>query len=588
MKNGYLYSLNIYIQNHPLRFLFAWFLLITILKSALSFQFQAPQALGDEMLYDLKARMFLLGDLFYGTGQYPPGYPAVLSFSHLAFSEQNAAYHGELIINAVLSSLTIYPSFFILRRFSSVLTAVMGSLTVSVAPVILSSSFLIMSENLFILLILVVSSGFVHFLSESQPSYRDIITGILMVSLIAVRHTGIAIICGFLVALIYYAALNRRDLTLALKKILYMISPLIVIGMVLAIYPLLSDKIVRILQIFLVQTPGQLPEIFGSFPTFLQTTTLNVLYLVYSPYPFLFAAALWYVWMVFRGAAHEDISSVQDYSENCIKEKVFLVFILASSVFLLVITIIFLFCFVDNLIPQVYGRYIDPIVPLIIIFGFAGTELLTRKVRGSHKNTWKVFIPFFILISLVALVSFLPHLVGQNNNAGLFYLYFFSSTFTGLVLLLPLFLSICYCALITSNISLEKILALIFLTCLLTSIPIINWQIHQSQNYGEIHRAFDTIQVSLGDDAVYVWDVTGNTGRFDPVYRDSIKFWIGDRLVEQRASVVTTGSGEKAVVIENLTKGDYLISRADYPLKKGTRMDEFWFYPILLTIQNGN
>ncbi len=581
MNNAFLNPLNMYIRNHPLHFLFAWFFLITVIKSVLSFHFQAPQALGDEMLYDLKARMFLLGDFFYGTGQYPSGYPAVLSMSHLFFSDQNAAYHGELIINAVLSSLTVFPVFFILRRFSSDLTAVLGALTVSVAPVILSSSFLIMSENLFILLILVACSGFIHFLSESQPSYEDIITGFLMVSLIAVRHTGIAILCGFLISLIYYAFSNRQDLKLAVKKILYVISPLIVFGLVLAIHPLLSDKIVRIIQVFLVQTPGQLPEILGSFSVFLHTTTLNALYLVYSPYPFLFAAALWYVWMVFRGAVQEGTSSGRDFSDNFILKKVFLVFILTSSVILLVITIIFLFCFVDNLIPQVYGRYIDPILPLITILGFAGTEMLTRKVRDYRKNVCKGFIVLFLLVSLIAFVSFLPHLVGQNNNAGIFYLYSFSSTFTGFVLLLPLFLSICYCFLISSNISLEKILVLIFFTCLLTAIPIINWQIHQSQNYGEIHRAFDTMQASLGDDAVYVWDLAGNTGRYDPVYRDSIKFWIGERLVDSHAGVVTTGSGEKAVLIENLTKGDYLISRADYPLQKGTRMDEFWFYPIL-------
>ncbi|PKL58587.1 MAG: hypothetical protein CVV33_10660, partial [Methanomicrobiales archaeon HGW-Methanomicrobiales-4] len=193
---------------------------------------------------------------------------------------------------------------------------------------------------------------------------------------------------------------------------------------------------------------------------------------------------------------------------------------------------------------------------------------------------FRLFFVYLILVTGIAAFTFLSVLPVQNNNAGIYYLYSLSSTFNGIVLFLPLLLSIGYYFCIARRVPTSSIYLIILLICLLTAIPIITWQVQMGKNYGEIPRAFDKIQGNLGPDDVYVWDQSGNNGRYDPVYHDSLKFWIGNRLIEQSTDKILTPDGYESVSIQNLTKGDYLISRQDYPLKKVAKMEDFWFYPI--------
>lgn len=280
-----------YLNNNPIRVLIIWFLLLTIFKSFISLFIEAPQSLGDEMQYDLIARMIANGAIILGTGHYPSGYPpgysAFISLPYFFFSDRMVIYHVELFINAILSSLVIFPAFFIIKRFSTNQTAVMGSLTISVLPVTLAPSFLLMSENLFTLLFLLASCGLIYSLSEKKSSLFDIGTGLFIIGSILVRPSGIALIIGLILTLIYYigkTSENRRDL---LTKAVYLVSPIIAIFALWGIERILGDGASGIHEAIYL-SPGVFPLIRDHLTTFIHTTILGGLYLAYSPYLFLF------------------------------------------------------------------------------------------------------------------------------------------------------------------------------------------------------------------------------------------------------------------------------------------------------------
>ena len=569
-----------YLNNNPIRVLIIWFFLLTIFKSIISLFFEAPQSLGDEMEYDLIARMIANGAIILGTGHYPSGYPpgysACISLPYFFFSDRMVIYHVELFINAILSSLAIFPAFFILKRFSTDQTAVMGSLTISVLPVTLAPSFLLMSENLFTLLFLLASCGLIYSLSEKKSSLFDIGTGFLIIGSILVRPSGIALIMGLVLTLIYYISKtseNRRD---SLTKAAYLVSPIIAIIALWGVERILGDGSSGIHEAIYL-SPGVLPLIGEHLTTFIHTAILGGLYLAYSTYLFLFFATGWYLWKIFKN----DKNSNDKYLDtNIISKKTTLIFVFISSLFLYVIAILFTFGFIQWDIPHIYGRYIDPIIPFIILFSFVGTEQLITSKKEEQKYFFIRFFVFLFITTAIAAFTFLPSLPVQNNNAGIYYLYSFSDTFTGIILVLPLLFSIGYYFLILNQVSVGKIFSLILILCVLTSIPILAWQIQMGKNYGEVHKAFCGIQSTLGAEATYIWDQSGNNGRYDPVYHDSIKFWIGDRLVEQNCDEVNSSIRRSYGIIPTQTKGVYLISRQDYPLKKLARMEDFRFYRI--------
>ena len=576
-------NLKTYFNNNPLHILIIWFLCITIIKSVVSLFIDAPQSLGDEMYYDLIARMIAHGEILLGTAQYPsgypPGYPALLSIAHVIFSDRIAVYHGELIINAILSSLMIFPAFFILKRFSSVQTAVMGALTISVISVILAPSFLLMSENLFTILFLLASCGLIHSFSEARSGPVDIITGLLIIGSVTVRPVGIALVFALIISLIYYAVHRPGSIKSLVNKSLLLTSPIIVISVCWGLDQLFLHKLPGVhAAVFL--SPGVFPLIGEHLMVLIHTTVLGGLYLAYTPFLFLFAVASWYIYQVFRSTDENDVSVDQIPKTDRIVKKTTLVFILISSLLLFAIAIFFIFGFIHSDIPHIYGRYVDPVIPFIILFGFAGTEHLTRISKEDRDHFFRLFFVYLILVTGIGAYTFLPSLTDQNNNAGVFYLYSLSGTFNGIVLILPLLLSVGYYYIISRQVPVCRIYLIILLICLLTTLPVISWQVHMGQNYGEIHRAFNTIQERLGADDVYIWDQTGNNGRYDLVYHDSLKFWIGTRLVEKNTDKTVTPAGDTDLKILNKTTGDYLISRQDYSRKKVAKMEDFWFYPI--------
>jgi len=140
------------------KWLFALFGIAVAVKLAILSitQFQQPLIVMDETLYFLQAKeiwtnhTYILHNKTFGA-QYPPLYPLLLS-PLTAISDVNLRYMGGLAVNALLSSLLIFPVFEIARKFLDERKVLIVSAIIVFAPLSLTYSFVWMSENLYFLL----------------------------------------------------------------------------------------------------------------------------------------------------------------------------------------------------------------------------------------------------------------------------------------------------------------------------------------------------------------------------------------------------------------------------------------------------
>lgn len=119
-------------------------------------QFQQPLIVMDETLYFLQAKeiwtnqTYILHHKTFGA-QYPPLYPLLLS-PLTTIADVNLRYMSGLVVNAILSSLLIFPVFEIARMYLNEKRALIVSAITAFAPISLTYSFVWMSENLYFFL----------------------------------------------------------------------------------------------------------------------------------------------------------------------------------------------------------------------------------------------------------------------------------------------------------------------------------------------------------------------------------------------------------------------------------------------------
>ncbi|MHA1663883.1 MAG: glycosyltransferase 87 family protein, partial [Candidatus Thorarchaeota archaeon] len=119
-------------------------------------QFQQPLVVMDETLYFLQAKeiwtnhTYILHNKTFGA-QYPPLYPLLLS-PLTVIADVNLRYMSGLAVNAIISSLLIFPVYEIARMYLNERKAFIISAVTVFAPISLTYSFVWMSENLYFLL----------------------------------------------------------------------------------------------------------------------------------------------------------------------------------------------------------------------------------------------------------------------------------------------------------------------------------------------------------------------------------------------------------------------------------------------------
>lgn len=181
------------------------FCLLILAKALLSFRFHSPWMMPDEVSY-AKMAANIFGSVHPTLS---PGYPLFLSIAYLSSGNMNVVYHCMLLINCFLSSLILFPSYFILNKYCAKDFALMGAVLVATLPSSILYTFLIMTENLFIPIFL-FSIWFLLQAYETEKPYWIFLAILSVALLFFIRHNGIFMVGSMAVSLVYFLLSSGR------------------------------------------------------------------------------------------------------------------------------------------------------------------------------------------------------------------------------------------------------------------------------------------------------------------------------------------------------------------------------------------
>lgn len=178
------------------KYLIALFIIIVAVKLIITAFVPSPTVFADEYLYSKMARSLFIDHNFMNNGlpthEYLPLYPIVISLAYI-FQNSALVYFFMKSINVVLSSLIIFPIFFLAKDFLTRKKALFISFLISIIPMSFSISNYVMAENLFYPLI----AFSVYFLYKSLKSNKRIdwiVSGIFVGLTLITKTTALAIV----------------------------------------------------------------------------------------------------------------------------------------------------------------------------------------------------------------------------------------------------------------------------------------------------------------------------------------------------------------------------------------------------------
>jgi hypothetical protein len=332
------------------------------------------------------------------TNFYPPLYPVLLSAAYV-FRDMQWVYIAMQMINALISSLVIFPAWLLCREFFENKKALQLAFLCSILPFSFSFSPYIMAENLFFPLFLF--SFYFLYKSFADESIRwDILAGISTALLFLTKINGAFIIPA--AGIVFVISLFRKQF-FQIKK-----------------------KIVMIISFILVYLPWMIRNISLFGLNFSQILGLGGYYseaeFIAKPGFPIFGFLLWiFLYAGFLILASGIIPSTffcGVFSRKPIKEKknegrqIFTILLLISIVFTFVIGAYhnatspsYSFSWLPG---RPMGRYVDFLIPLLLIGGFLG--ICDEKVDRKEliKKTRICFGALLVMASLLTIFPLLP------------------------------------------------------------------------------------------------------------------------------------------------------------------------------------
>ena len=126
------------------------FIIILLIKSYVSLKFVSPWIYRDEMIYAEMAENILNSSY----SNLPPLYPFILSPAYAFFADKSIIYHIMLLINCIINTSVLFPSYFIMRKYCNESYSLASSVAIALLPSIIAYNFSLMCENLFVPLFL--------------------------------------------------------------------------------------------------------------------------------------------------------------------------------------------------------------------------------------------------------------------------------------------------------------------------------------------------------------------------------------------------------------------------------------------------
>ena len=413
IENNYIYKrLSLILRiNKWYKYIIISFVILTIIKFMISLLFNKPFIYSDEFIYGVvankisKGTLLILGDVPFSPVLIPTGYSYCLAPAYLFKDNMDIVYHCSLLINSILTSLLIIPTFFIMRKFVDEKRSFITAIIVATLPIIFAHNFALLSENLFYLLFLIscilVLKTFSYDKFNKFFIFWAVLTGFSVGLLIMTRALGIAVLGGLVCVFLFKIFKNRKISSLKYGLVFLPFLPAFIIG-----YLIYSKTI------FFIGYPGSgyidvLSLIFSNFSNIVRFTHLilnEINYFILMSYIIFMTFTIFLIYhrKQFTNEKRENLS-------------IFLIYGFFTIFFLSIITAVHIFSGEND----VYSRYVSLGLPLIFITGVIGITIF-EKIKNQKK--YFQFSTIFIFLGIICIFLLPSEIKSLVNNLDLIWL----------------------------------------------------------------------------------------------------------------------------------------------------------------------
>jgi len=580
-------------------YLISLFIVIISIKFIVSLNFPSPWIFADETVYAENAKNIINGNIFYlkYCQQYPPGYSIFLSMAYIFSDDMAVVYRIMLLINCIITTSIIFPSYFILRKFCDKKFSFLGSATIVTLPSVTLYTFVLMSENLFIPLFLFSAWFLLESYSDNRKTW-DFLAGISIIYLFLTRAMGVAMIVGFLISFIFYAlTLSKQNsiVTILKEKYILIISiaaPILIISiaapMVLWIY--YKSTFLAQSNIIGYNTELYYTTLLGifcdadSFEEFVSLFLHEMEVLILSSYFVVFYLACLLILntsKIFKSQLlHErNLQNCQGINTT-IGLTSLVIYVVVSSFIIILITVVHMHIALanGNQYYLVFGRYIDPIVPFIFLFGIIGYYLIYNdRFKISRSNLIKLTL-LYVIVIIIFIFTFPYEHYKFPNMLSIFYIQYLKSILpieTFILAFSSISFGLFYFAALRKTSKYYLFLFLILTSILVSVYPVQLSQIH-SFNADQASQIGKYLNEHSEEDTLVLMD------RWDgwPLMWFSTIFWMNGDLIHHP---IKSDPSSDILVGE----ADYIISSKILPYQPATCSIGYKLYEIN-AIQNNS
>jgi len=311
-----------------------------------------------------------------------------------------------------------------------------------------------------------------------------------------------------------------------------------------------------------------LVDTFSSLSLFKDFSTLmlhEIEYLIFSAYVIIFIISIFFiVTCLFR----LKVLGINDWLQQFSQGKVLalrsvILYCMTFSAGLLLISVIFM---QQWGVPSIYGRYIDPVVPAIFIFGIIGIGSLFTKNAGPKWWT-ELFLALGITILFISVYT-LPDTFTDAfpNDFGIYYIIclqdFMRNTLL-MVLFLAVFLILIPWYLLKNSQkenSLITFFAFFIVLSVIFSLPIYEVRSEYMAGTERVNQIGRYLQEHSSSDAKILMDSDGPIPE-QKYFRSLTQFWIDGRIIQESTANDPSGVLTK----EFVDKSDYIVSKKLLP-----------------------
>ena len=423
--------------NKEIILLFSVYISFSIIKAIIAFLFiKSIQVIPDEFTFTEIARSIIKAHkLGYYFGHPIGKEPLYSVFISIAFLFHNMIYSYDIIkiLNAFLSSIIIFPLYFLAKELLNKKSALLIAILTGLLPASNSYSLNILAENIYFPCFLASIYFLYKYETKKQLNFA-FLSGIFVGLSFLAKPTGISLFAGYLLYVLFYAIVSKEYSildkikkifsSLFERKIIFIVSALIILSWLIRNGYYFGFSILGMLH----YRGGEATHFLNLHMSYILLAYLVVEHIALMAIssgliPFLFL--LYVLWLSFKNFSSMD----ENEQSNFLKVKKLLEIFIFPLILLLFIASrqSELMVYIANT-NRLLGRHIVVIMPLIFLMGAVGFDIFNKHKNLKSLRVITVLLSFIIV--LIAVFSINKYITAQAiiGSPGDLFLYLFKAS----------------------------------------------------------------------------------------------------------------------------------------------------------------